>query len=525
MKKIIGLLTAVLLITAGIFYTQSIAFKLWYIEEIRVEDEILTLRDAEKEEIISSFTKEKAQDYIEVQGEIKTVSLSPRVGKEKLYDFYFDLDFGNIKVFDRTKEVYYQLQGDIVKTLYMKEDFLNIYTYLEPKGHNLSRDGQGFDTKAIYTLRYTKADGIWHENILDNNVEETYFIVEDKLDLVLDHESPADEVRLQVYQKNNLIYSEENFEGIYIPEEKGVYDYVIRSFYSGPYHSSHFDSYFKVEVKKTPEFTMSGETFEQGQSLVLVGKNIESEDELFLENNYWDALKFKAQGDEFVLVIPSGYYTTPGKYKITCGTADKTFEFDFELLARNFETQNLTVSATTTNTTQTSEASDEFNKYYYDALKKDVYEAEVYDFNGEFMLPASGRVTTEFGVYRYVNGKKTSYRHSGVDIAAPIDTPIMATYDGEVVLSRFLIKTGNTIVISHGHGIFSTYFHMNSLDVQSGDLVEKGMQIGHMGTTGFSTGSHLHFGVSYFTMNLEPGHFIYQQAITYTNYKTLFELK
>ena len=108
--------------------------------------------------------------------------------------------------------------------------------------------------------------------------------------------------------------------------------------------------------------------------------------------------------------------------------------------------------------------------------------------DGDYILPTTGRLSTEYGETRYVNGSPTSYRHSGLDIATPRGTPVYATNSGKVLLATPLILTGNTILIDHGQGIFSTYFHLNKLTVKEGEMVKNGDLIGEVGTTGFSTG-------------------------------------
>jgi murein DD-endopeptidase MepM/ murein hydrolase activator NlpD len=81
--------------------------------------------------------------------------------------------------------------------------------------------------------------------------------------------------------------------------------------------------------------------------------------------------------------------------------------------------------------------------------------------------------------------------------------------------------TGNTVIIDHGEGLFSVYHHMRSLSAKAGEVVERGQKIGEVGSTGFSTGPHLHFMMSYYLMNLEPGYFLVGQPITYENYQEL----
>lgn len=113
---------------------------------------------------------------------------------------------------------------------------------------------------------------------------------------------------------------------------------------------------------------------------------------------------------------------------------------------------------------------------------------------GTFIQPAQGRISTEFGTIRYTNGDyENPGIHWGMDIANAEGTPVVAPGAGRVVLAETLLNTGNTLVIEHGGGLKSYYFHMVQLDVAPGDMVAQGQQVGSIGTTGYSTGPHLHF--------------------------------
>lgn len=109
-----------------------------------------------------------------------------------------------------------------------------------------------------------------------------------------------------------------------------------------------------------------------------------------------------------------------------------------------------------------------------------------------FVKPIEGRLTTSYGHTRYVNGN-LSGRHMAIDLAMPQGTPIKATNSGVVVLAEELYLAGNSIYIDHGMGLFSQYSHLYEMDVAVGDRVEQGDIIGTVGSTGFSTGPHLHF--------------------------------
>jgi murein DD-endopeptidase MepM/ murein hydrolase activator NlpD len=110
-----------------------------------------------------------------------------------------------------------------------------------------------------------------------------------------------------------------------------------------------------------------------------------------------------------------------------------------------------------------------------------------------FMLPIVGRGTSGFGLpRRYGPGGNVSF-HLGIDIAAPEGTPIHATNDGVVLVAGQYPIKGGLVVLDHGFGVTSLYFHQSRIAVEVGEVVERGHVIGSVGTTGLSTGPHLHW--------------------------------
>jgi murein DD-endopeptidase MepM/ murein hydrolase activator NlpD len=110
-----------------------------------------------------------------------------------------------------------------------------------------------------------------------------------------------------------------------------------------------------------------------------------------------------------------------------------------------------------------------------------------------FVLPLEGRDTSGFGApRRYGVGGNVSF-HLGADIAAPIGTPIAATNDGIVRVAGFYPIKGGWVVLDHGQGVTSHYFHLSQVTVSEGDVVTRGDPIGAVGSTGLSTGPHLHW--------------------------------
>lgn len=125
---------------------------------------------------------------------------------------------------------------------------------------------------------------------------------------------------------------------------------------------------------------------------------------------------------------------------------------------------------------------------------------------GDWSLPCRGRFSTPFGVKRVRNGKAVG-RHRGVDIAAPKGTPILAPATGRVVLAGKFKKHGNAVVLDHGQGITSLYVHMNAITTREGETVLRGAKLGSVGSTGVSTGPHLHWAVYVHGEPIEPRFF------------------
>ncbi len=114
--------------------------------------------------------------------------------------------------------------------------------------------------------------------------------------------------------------------------------------------------------------------------------------------------------------------------------------------------------------------------------------------SGQFQVPAFGRITSPFG-YRYHPILGRSKLHSGMDIGAPTGSPIYAAEAGTVITSGWNGGYGNCVIINHGSGITTLYGHASELYVAAGQSVQRGDPIAAVGSTGLSTGPHLHFEV------------------------------
>lgn len=122
---------------------------------------------------------------------------------------------------------------------------------------------------------------------------------------------------------------------------------------------------------------------------------------------------------------------------------------------------------------------------------------------GRFLQPVPGEISTPFGLRRVINNQNKS-PHSGVDLRAAKGTPVLAANAGTVVLVDDLFFSGKSAVLDHGQGIYSMYFHLSEILVREGERIGKGEVLGEVGSTGRSTGPHLHWGVRVGGARVDP---------------------
>ena len=186
----------------------------------------------------------------------------------------------------------------------------------------------------------------------------------------------------------------------------------------------------------------------------------------------------------------------PGEYRITIaietthGERFKT-EKTFSVTEREYDSDTLTVAPSMARPTPEAQKRIKSDRKAFGWLW--THPSVGKRWGGDFVRPTDGRITSTFGEYRVFNGAVKS-RHSGVDLAAPTGTPIRATASGRVVLVRRAFIEGNTVVVDHGGGFYSYYCHLSEFSVSEGDIVEAGDTVGLAGSTGRSTGPHLHWG-------------------------------
>jgi len=208
---------------------------------------------------------------------------------------------------------------------------------------------------------------------------------------------------------------------------------------------------------------------------------------------------------KWIAVTGISLETEPGPQQLKVKWGDKEDSISFDVKTHKYKTQYLKLKS----------------KKHVDLSKKDLDRhlsekkkivAALQHWSDEnaldetVMLPVTGRMSSPFGLRRYFNNEPRK-AHSGIDIAAPLGTPIVSPLDGTVIDVGEYFFNGNSIFIDHGQGLVTMYCHMSKVNVKEGQKVKRGERIGAVGKTGRATGPHLHWAISINDTRVDPGLF------------------
>ncbi len=217
-----------------------------------------------------------------------------------------------------------------------------------------------------------------------------------------------------------------------------------------------------------------------------------------------DKITFFDLDGRFTAVVPVSYSNKPGDYSYELRIVDfrkreHVVSGTVAVEKRTFPTENLEMSASQTDLISDQKLNEDDKKVAQ--AKSDPTPRALWQ--GPFVKPVEGPVSTEFGTIRSVNGSPFGW-HSGLDIEEPQGEAVVASAAGRVVFAGVLNATGNTIIIDHGLGLYTSYNHLFKMVVKVGQTVARGEKVGEVGSTGFSTGPHLHFTMTVGTIPTNP---------------------
>lgn len=218
----------------------------------------------------------------------------------------------------------------------------------------------------------------------------------------------------------------------------------------------------------------------------------------------------------FLTGIPLSTWWTSGNYRINVrysyqGQKLMEFTLPFNVTDKEFESETIKLDQRNTEikTDTSTKRVTQIDRLNSILETKDVN--GVYETSGFLPPTQATRITSNYGdrrVYEYTNGKSSTSLHYGKDYGIPTGSTVSACARGKVVLAESRVSTGWSVVIEHLPGLYSLYYHMDSLSVSEGDIVEKGDLLGLSGATGLATGPHLHWEMRLNTWAVNPDFFL-----------------
>lgn len=243
---------------------------------------------------------------------------------------------------------------------------------------------------------------------------------------------------------------------------------------------------------------------------------------LFLEtkeiisSSFYVLSRNETRGTETLLSgLPLSSWWTQGNYRLTVtysykGGKQMEFNLPFYITSKEFIQETIPLDETNTNikTNNSAERMRQIKKL--NGVLETIDNSAVYQ-DTPFTSPTTcTRRTSHFAdrrIFTYTNGGSSTSLHFGTDYGQPTGTPVTACAAGKVVMAEFRISTGWSVVIEHLPGLYSLYYHMSSLSVTEGDIVQSGATIGLSGATGLATGPHLHWEMRLNTCAVNPDFF------------------
>ncbi len=244
----------------------------------------------------------------------------------------------------------------------------------------------------------------------------------------------------------------------------------------------------------------------QGQTLVV---KVQNQNDLDLEGWFLGQdLLFSGEDGDYWALVGVDSLTPPGEYPLAlrateAGSGDLlTLQETFTVTKGSFTTYNVVVPPGRQNLLDPGLSEAERKKV--NAVFAGVSPEQLW--HGAFGLPLAGdlRVTAGFGQRRSYNGGPVSSYHAGQDLGADAGVSVFAPMTATVVLAEPLQVRGNAVILDHGLGVFTGFWHLSEIDVTVGQVVGRGEVVGLVGSTGLSTGPHLHWEMRLLGVPVDP---------------------
>lgn len=250
----------------------------------------------------------------------------------------------------------------------------------------------------------------------------------------------------------------------------------------------------KQAMGKNAEFVV-----ENGKTIIL-STTIRNPKPIVIDKKTYSWIPHPSNLERKIVILAIPYYSKPSVVVLENGER-------VEVVQGSYKKESIQVSPSKAkpnpkNQERIKKEREEANAIYNNYSQKRLWDST-------FMLPMQSKITSSYGNARVFNGEIKSY-HSGTDFRAVIGTEIFASNRGKVVIAKDRFLAGGSVVLDHGEGVFSMYYHCSVIKVKVGEIVEKGDLIAFSGATGRVSGPHLHFGILVRGVQVDPLDFIAQ---------------
>ena len=253
-----------------------------------------------------------------------------------------------------------------------------------------------------------------------------------------------------------------------------------------------------IPADTQPKVALSLKRIGPGDIVLITVKNVVGPVEGTFNNR---KLYFNSAHRSYKALLGVDLLLEPGTYPLEIKSRNKKIQKDITIVKKKYPVQRLTLPEGMVVLSPENEARVAQDQKKTSAIWP-IDSQRIW--SGSFVDPLPGKkIGTPFGVRRIINNiPKNS--HSGMDVTAEAGDPVKAPNDGVVVLVDDQFYSGNSIVLDHGQGIYTMFFHLSKINVRYGQAVMKGDVIGLVGSTGRSTGAHLHWGVRMQGARVDP---------------------
>lgn len=442
------------------------------------------------------------------------------IGEDKIY--YFSFDYNNKKVYLLKEGYVYEVNQDISNQLYLSDNFNFVYINATAPKMNLLKGNKIINLTKVYNWTFKKINNSIKEDIMNCSINENIntIKIENPNDYKIDFEILPDDYLIKLYKDNVVINTGKNFNEVFLGIENDSKFYVeIEAKWNKKVNKNYYGTQilsFIADLDFSPSLEIISDYICPGDPLLLMINNINNKESVEVKctaSNY--ETKNNVYSNRILNIIPISFDCKPGKYELCCainkGTDNEELIYkSFTVEEKSFKTKKLNL--------EDKELIMLLNKEDVDEYKK-IVEIERDNFVGyklwedKFILPINGDVINDYGDIIKTDKEKSYMRSIGLGICTNGESVVKASNNGIVVVSEKLSLTGNTVVIDHGMGIYTSYYNLGSLNVFKNMRVNKGDIIGSSSNTMFFGEKQLYFELSLKNNSINPYSFFTNEKI------------